>query len=288
MSRSRAFAFTFNNYTPEDEAFLKELEGVSYMVFGHEICPTTGTPHLQGYVYFGNPRSIGAIRKLIKCHIDIAKGDAESNRVYCTKEDTGGFFETGLMPASGKRNDLVVVQQKIDNGMTWEELMVDEFENCAKYHKFFKEYCTFRAESRNFKTQVNWFWGPTGTGKSRLALEEAGSDAYWKNDSKWWCGYSGQENVIIDDIRAGHFTFNALLRLLDRYPLKVEVKGGTVEFVARTIWITCPYSPDKLYEEREDIGQLLRRVDRVVHFENLMPERENHVVVPAFVETFNR
>ena len=40
MSKARDYRFTLNNYTAEEEIKLKELEGVSYIVFVHEICYT--------------------------------------------------------------------------------------------------------------------------------------------------------------------------------------------------------------------------------------------------------
>jgi len=48
------------------------------------------------------------------------------------------------------------------------------------------------------------YWGRTGTGKSRRAWDEAGVDAYPKDPrTKFWCGYFGQANVIIDEFRGG-------------------------------------------------------------------------------------
>lgn len=46
------------------------------------------------------------------------------------------------------------------------------------------------------------FVGPTGTGKSYRAWQEAGFDAYSKSPTtKWWDGYKGEANVIIDEFR---------------------------------------------------------------------------------------
>lgn len=52
----RAWVFTINNPTPEDEAAVLALgsqsEKIKRLAVGREVAPTTGTPHLQGYVRF--------------------------------------------------------------------------------------------------------------------------------------------------------------------------------------------------------------------------------------------
>ena len=84
---SRAWRFTLNNYTDEEEAALKVLDGVKYMVFGHEIAPTTLTPHLQGYIYFKNDKTFTAVKKINKrISWRNANASAEANRRYCTRK----------------------------------------------------------------------------------------------------------------------------------------------------------------------------------------------------------
>ncbi len=58
--------------------------------------------------------------------------------------------------------------------------------------------------------------------------------------------------------------FQYLLKLLDRYPFRVEVKGGFRQFRSDLIIITCPKPPEECYMEAgEDIDQLLRRIDTI-------------------------
>lgn len=113
------------------------------------------------------------------------------------------------------------------------------------------------------------FVGPTGTGKSRRAWDEAGISAYPKDPrTKFWCGYSGQEHVIIDEFRGG-IDISHLLRWLDRYPVIVEIKGASQVLVARRIWITSNLSPSLWYPELDvaSLDALMRRIE-VVDFEN--------------------
>lgn len=121
--------------------------------------------------------------------------------------------------------------------------------------------------------RVTWLWGSTGSGKTRYAVEQAESQGkdYWISGSglKWFDGYYDQPIAIFDDFRKSHCTFHYLLRLLDRYKIIVEVKGGSVYFNPEQIFITAPQEPREMFKyvdmqgntvEREDIGQLMRRI----------------------------
>jgi Adenylylsulfate kinase and related kinases len=124
---------------------------------------------------------------------------------------------------------------------------------------------------RRSKPTVLWFHGETGTGKSKLARElseELDKNAWWSGKTlDWFEGYDQHSCVVIDDFRPDQCEFAFLLRLLDRYPLRVPVKGGSREWVAETIIITAPEAPEVLFRGllNEKVEQLLRRIDRVVH-----------------------
>lgn len=117
------------------------------------------------------------------------------------------------------------------------------------------------------KKDVYWFYGPSGSGKTRHAVEMGGDD-YWisARDLKWWDGYYGQKVVIIDDFRGDFCTFHELLRILDRYPYRVQIKGSSLWLQADTIIITSCYSYEEVYDTREDIDQLKRRIDHIQEF----------------------
>lgn len=116
--------------------------------------------------------------------------------------------------------------------------------------------------------RVSVFWGKTGTGKSRRAWEEAGFSAYPKAPtSKFWDGYQGQQNVVIDEFR-GIIEISHFLRWMDRYPLLVEVKGTSVVCCAEHIWITSNLSPRQWYPALDDetFDALNRRFTEIVEF----------------------
>lgn len=88
--------------------------------------------------------------------------------------------------------------------------------------------------------------GPTGTGKSKWCMDNY-PDAYWKQRGNWWDNYSGEETVIIDEYY-GWLPYDFLLRLCDRYPLLVEIKGGQVQFNSKRIIFTTNAVPNTWYK----------------------------------------
>ena len=90
--------------------------------------------------------------------------------------------------------------------------------------------------------EVRWFWGETGTGKTYEAYQFAmalGVEPYIRSGSgKFFDGYEGHRVVIFDDFREGDIPFNYLLRLCDKYPMRVEVKGGVRQWKPEYIFIT--------------------------------------------------
>jgi len=106
------------------------------------------------------------------------------------------------------------------------------------------------------------FWGVTGSGKSRRAWDEAGMEAYSKDPrSKFWEGYQLEENVVIDEFRGG-IDISHLLRWLDRYPVRVEIKGSSKPLNAKKIWITSNLNPEFWFPEidQETTQALMRRL----------------------------
>lgn len=260
--KNRSWTFTINNYTDKDVNACKALTH-KYLIVGFEK-GEQGTPHIQGYVTMKSPTSFNSMKaKLINAHLEVAKGSAIQNRNYCSKD--GEFFESGDIPKQGKRTDIDIVRDMVTEGKTMKEIcMIATSYQSIRTAECLKKYIE---PQRNFKSYVYWFYGPTGTGKSRCA-QEMFPDAYWCMDtSKWWEGYDAHEVVIINDMRANFCTFGTLLNLLDRYPMRIECKGGSRQFLAKTIVITTCKAPEEMYTNMsEDVGQLLRRIDNILYF----------------------
>lgn len=89
---------------------------------------------------------------------------------------------------------------------------------------------------------------------------------------------------MFDDMRKDTFKLHELLRILDRYPLQVEYKGGSIPFNSPKIIITSCYHPAKMYETNENIQQLLRRIDNIIEFKCLKTSHPPSVPVSPGIE----
>ena len=282
------FRWTLFNYDDNHIRMIKAVDRYDmfhcrYMCFQHEICPTTGSPHLQGYAEFSRQVHWGTLKSMVANHISIRTCDKSGsvNRAYCMKTQEGAhdFWEHGDIVEKGQRTDLDMLCTAIEAGKTLKEVAEMDPATFIRNYRGIQFYKGLLSKPRSWKTEVYWYYGPTGTGKSHTAAEEARAaadadtqDVYYKMaGSKWWDGYDGHSYVVIDDFRADMAPFYQLLLWFDKYPTRVEIKGASTELVAKKIWITCPKTPKELYAQSEKIGdediqQLMRRITTVKHF----------------------
>lgn len=261
--RFRAIDFTcFDMDMPFDE-----FEGIAYMVVGKETCPDTARLHWQGMAQFKEAKSGKQVWEMFK-----KKGvsfrrvrNAKALRAYCKKG--GEFKEWGTFKVQGRRTDIQAVRDIIGSkrGMRAVVEEVDSYQAIRTAEKILQ----YAEPKRDWKTEVYWYWGPTGTGKTQTAIREAGPD-HWISgaEGKWWQGYDAHENVIIDDYRCDMFKFRWLLRLLDCTGATVENKGGSRQLLAKKIWITAPKHWREMWAGRcdEDLDQLKRRITKTIQF----------------------
>lgn len=157
-----------------------------------------------------------------------------------------------------QRERLEILKSAIDQGKSEVELANIDFEIWVKHHKALGAYRTLIAPPRNHEMTVIIMVGPTGCGKSRFCHEQY-PGAFWKcPKSQWWDGYDGQPVVVIDEYY-GWLPYSYLLRLLDRYDLRVEIKGGYRSFTSNTIIITSN-TPPKSWYRSFTLDALYRRI----------------------------
>lgn len=259
--KSKNWCFTLNNYEDYEIEEIRSWDCI-YVLFGYETCPTTGTPHLQGYVQWKNDRHLGGLKKLnTSISWRIAEGNYEQNYKYCTKD--GKFEEYGQPRKNqGKRSDIENVKQMVHDGKSMEEICNEATSyQSMRMAELMLKYKKPTAMTRN----VVWLWGPSGTGKTRWAWENYPDAVQIEIQNNFIMGYDGEESVIIDDIRRQDLRINLLLRMLDRYPMNIPIKGGHRAWNAKNIIITCPDPPEN-FCWKEDAKQLVRRCTEIKNF----------------------
>ena len=60
--------------------------------------------------------------------------------------------------------------------------------------------------------------------------------------------------------------FNPDKRLCDRYPMAVEVKGGSVDFISKILKFTSNFNVDTWFQDRPNKAAFFRRVTSIKCF----------------------
>lgn len=280
----RRYCFTVNNYTDEEYRNLIARfgaagapggAGIRYLVVGKEV-GASGTPHLQGYVEFEKRVRLSSAKKLLgvsRGHLERALGTGRQASEYCKKDDDYVEFGT-LLPGQGHRSDLLRVYEIAES--THDPLAV--LRECPgsfiKYWRGIEHVMELTSPPRDFRTQVVYVWGRPGSGKSRFVQEESlrlcNGRVAWLSDNslRWFDGFfSGAKGVVLDDF-AGEPRIEFLLRLFDRYPLRVPIKGGFLNWAPRIVWVTSNYPIEHWYGDQDQhFIALMRRIDDIRYME---------------------
>lgn len=273
------WAFTVNNYTEnilkdlKEEDFLKK-HGISYILFGEETAPTTGTKHLQGFIHVEHGTSFKYLKDNFhnSFHWEVCRSNFANNKDYCSKGLN--VFEWGTPKCNnGKRNDLSEIKQKILNGKSIHDILPDITNlQQLKFAETLYKYSS--TPNPRFDLKVYWYWGETGSAMTGTAVAfcmKHHPNDWWisSNTSKFFNGYWGQTAVILDSINEYNTPIDFLLKLIDPYPLTVETKGGFCYFNAHLIFITCRNEPKKYISIGDSHStEILRRCTLLKHFLN--------------------
>lgn len=244
---------------------------ITKLVMGKEVCPTTQREHYQGYVTF--KKSVR--RKWLKENIDEKcnwqpEYSADMAAIYCMKRDLVIYVNKSKQGKSSEFDTVIEEitknkKQKLDIITMYPKTYVQRHAGLDKLLQVFDE------APRRDDVNVRWYWGVSGAGKSYSADQEAGPNAYHVSDTKlqWFDGYNGQENVTIHELDPA-CNFSLLLKLCDKGPVRVPIKGSTVPWRAKNIWITKMEHPLELFKHLTvDLYQIVRRLNEIKEFPNV-------------------
>lgn len=272
-SQARYWILTIPEDAFNPDNFDLAAKGVGFIKGQLEQAPTTGFRHWQVLVHFPKKLRLAGVKRVFgdTCHAEPTRSSAADDYVH--KEETyipGTRFELGTRCIRrGNDRDWGRILQSAKSGELLDIPPDVLIRNYSALKRIGVDYQTPLAIER----QVFVYVGATGLGKSRRAWYEAGLDAYPKDPrTKFWCGYQGQSNIVIDEFR-GDIGINSVLRWFDRYPVCVETKGSQVVLKATKIWITSNVHPDDWYPHLDQTTKeaLLRRLNVNVFTEEWLP-----------------
>lgn len=257
-------------------SMLYKDDDIAYVIAGYEICPKTGKAHLQGFMQLKSQKRFSAVKSIFTTeHIEASIGSVSQNQGYCKKD--GIWVELGEAITQGQRMDIEsaceTLQECIKDGTT-RQWKLNNMPLYVKYYKAFNLMINEFSTPRNpdADVQVYVYTGDTGTGKTRAVFDLEKDKLYnvpLGDKLQWFDGYNGQEAVLIDDFSCSDVKITWLLKLLDRYPMQVPVKGGFTWWKPKRIYITSNVKFDEWYQgaRYQHREALKRRITEIKEFQ---------------------
>lgn len=273
-----------------------DTDKLSFIIYQVEKTQNN-TEHIQGYAEFKSPLTVGSygarntgIKAVFHCntmHIEAARGNAEQNIKYCTKEESRVRvgLRIGEPSRQGSRHDIAALYETARDQKTNAEDLWNYGPDILKYFKgaFGVWEATHQPPPRP-NPEFFLLIGRSGSGKTRWA-----HDNYPRNyrlfdqGAKWWDGYLEQKEVLIDDFDGQSIPIAYMLQLLDRWPMRVPIKGGSRPLSATKFIITSnidweEWWPEARIEHRDAFAR------RVREYGHVLTEQDYHQDEPAQAE----
>lgn len=255
---SRRWCLTINN-PGDSELFLAAVMGyelvktIKYAAWQLER-GASGTDHMQMWLVMGSPCRLAAVVALFPgCHAEVQRGSDEAAEAYVTKMDTriAGPWTVGDRKSVGQgaRVDFKKFVEDLRTGAPLKAIAEAHPGNFIRYHRGARELREILVADRTEAPLVIGYVGPSGCGKT-FAAQKYCQDrnlSYWTHSGKnqWFDGYDHQDVAILDEVDkwSRDFGYGRMLRLLDKYPVMVEVKGSSVKFTSKVVIFTGSVPP---------------------------------------------
>lgn len=244
------------DYSPDDIIRAFKTMGWSYWIFSEEIGEESGLDHYQCFVQNGSTpiklkdvrtrfKQAGIVNQKGESYADLLprwRATVQSRIEYCSKSDThkagpwtGG--EPRMYESKGKRSDLKLLADAVDDGMSFDDLMTDpdyRYKMTGQRSKWVQDYITSRAktEAKKMRKSHQWsdvhgyyVWGDSGVGKTTWAMEHFEDLYVASGGSHPFDYYDGESVILIDEFRfGGPFTTDVLLRMVDKFRVPLDAR----------------------------------------------------------------
>lgn len=281
------FALTYSRCPVDKNDMLQHLKGcfatdseINYILVCQEEHADGGL-HLHAFLQLKFVTNLKDMNKFdwvlgnIRYHCEIEECKSVKDWINYIKKGPN-WVDWGINPLANAKltrkelNDLVIKEDLntlVDNGTI-------NLKDLPRWTTAKESYKLLHNNTRRRNLVVKWYYGATGTGKTRKANDEGGNDCWTcGKDLQWFDGYKGQRTAILDDLRSSCCEWGYLLRLLDIYPLNVAIKGGFAKWCPEVIIITAPCLPEQMFKSRDNgevwdkIDQLKRRITEYRNFD---------------------
>lgn len=258
--RVRYSRIAFTSFNPDD--FCINYSYCSYYIYQREKCPETGRIHIQGYAEFDRQLDLNVVKSSVfddnTIHIERARGNAQQNIQYCSKSSSrvGEPVTFGTPKKQGERTDLREFASQV--GKVSDREMMEKFP--AYMLRYSKGYTFLKSIELKTQSMIDrkvtsfCYWGTAGAGKTRKVYDLYGYENVYCyepiGNGVWFDGYDGEDVLLFDDFY-GNLPFAFLLRVLDRYPLRLPIKGSFTWAQWSIVVFTSNVHPDKWYKHLE-------------------------------------
>lgn len=212
-----------------------------------------GTPHLHAFIKLSKKRSFSSVSKLFDLleyhgHYEPAKSWKAVNK-YCMKE--GDYISNINLDAAKKKQNKKLLPEDFERDPL--VLMEEGKLHPLSLNNFIKNRSTYlglkRGKDYNGEKKCYWVVGKPGIGKS-YSIRDVFKDIYIKPQNKWWDGYNGEENVLLDDLDTA--TLGHYLKIwADQYKFTAESKGSSIVPTYKRFFVTSNYSIGELFHEEK-------------------------------------
>lgn len=247
---------------------------VKYMVTC-EDSTKDGKYHGHAFIYFNNPCTMGAVKKLFgnDCHVEVPRKNSDAiGYILDSSKRKHDWQEFGERPMDNGIHATVGELKKIDNPdeLPWQ---------CYNTWKKIKDETHAINIMDWYKPdiKVTYIYGPSGSNKTYTVyhqiLRDNGTEVLIdevKHVGDFWTGVSGEADIAVyDDFRDSHMKASEFINFIDYYMHNLNVKGGSIKNRYKHIYITSVQSPREIYSGMGDEpkAQWLRRM-KIISFAN--------------------
>lgn len=263
-----------------------------FAVYQPEIAPDTGRYHVQAYVEMAKPVTLKKLKEHFgnTIHAEIRAGTQAQAIAYCTKLDSRveGAEPTRVGEpmkvnkngdTKGSRTDWLQAWNMLKGGQPVFDVL-DTFPHMLPATRALTHgrSAVLEVKERSERPHTIVLYGDADTGKSssaELYCETKGYKPYHVTiqNNLWFDGYDPMKHtaIIFEEFSGQRMKLSMLNQLLDKFPCRVETKGGHLPWLVKCVIFTSNYAPRKWYkfddqERNLNYDALFRRLDVISEF----------------------